>query len=212
MWYCGHVVLRTCNNVFYNVSDVKTDNCAPSGDIYDRTGHREDKFMGKYWIRSGRCAGNRRISGFASGLADKHRIEWVSVGVKIQQCLALYETSVFDPRDFYWNKSMVSQSINYQKSEREKQNLKRRPMFLGLVGVWVSGAGSAGSCWVWEKIVGYSEQYAEFRKGRVFWIESAVIFAMSTKNYELSGLTTKHWETAPYYLDDECAMWKPIYI
>ncbi|KAG1786277.1 uncharacterized protein HD556DRAFT_1313623 [Suillus plorans] len=35
-----------------NVSGVKTDNCAPSGDRYYRTGHRED------------------------GLADKHRIEW----------------------------------------------------------------------------------------------------------------------------------------
>ncbi|KAG1800247.1 uncharacterized protein HD556DRAFT_1305034 [Suillus plorans] len=26
-----------------NISDVKTDPCAPNGDIYDRTGHREDK-------------------------------------------------------------------------------------------------------------------------------------------------------------------------
>ncbi|KAG1788457.1 uncharacterized protein HD556DRAFT_1312045 [Suillus plorans] len=33
-----------------SVSDVKTDNCAPSGDRYDRTGHREDKCTGKYWV------------------------------------------------------------------------------------------------------------------------------------------------------------------
>ncbi|KAG1790540.1 uncharacterized protein HD556DRAFT_1310553 [Suillus plorans] len=49
-----------------NVSDMKTDNCAPSGDRYDRTGHREDKCTGKYRVR---CAGN-------IGLADKHQIEW----------------------------------------------------------------------------------------------------------------------------------------
>ncbi|KAG1789895.1 uncharacterized protein HD556DRAFT_1311078 [Suillus plorans] len=33
-----------------SVSDVKTDNCAPSGDRYDRTGHREDKCAGKYRV------------------------------------------------------------------------------------------------------------------------------------------------------------------
>ncbi|KAG1788449.1 uncharacterized protein HD556DRAFT_1312039 [Suillus plorans] len=45
-------------------NDVKTDNCTPSGDRYDRTGHREDKCTGKYrrWV--------------SVGLADKHRIEW----------------------------------------------------------------------------------------------------------------------------------------
>ncbi|KAG1790770.1 uncharacterized protein HD556DRAFT_1310316 [Suillus plorans] len=47
-----------------NVSDVKTDNCAPSEDRYNRTGHREDKCMGKYQVH--------RIS---VELADKHRIE-----------------------------------------------------------------------------------------------------------------------------------------
>ncbi|KAG1800910.1 uncharacterized protein HD556DRAFT_1304893 [Suillus plorans] len=46
-----------------NVSDVKTDDCTPSGVRYDRTGHREDKCAGKYRVR---CAGNVGSVGLAS--------------------------------------------------------------------------------------------------------------------------------------------------
>ncbi|KAG1791919.1 uncharacterized protein HD556DRAFT_1309715 [Suillus plorans] len=47
-----------------SVSGVKADNCTPSGDRYDRTGHRENKCAGKYRVR---CAGNVGSVGLASG-------------------------------------------------------------------------------------------------------------------------------------------------
>ncbi|KAG1785530.1 uncharacterized protein HD556DRAFT_1535752 [Suillus plorans] len=69
-----------------NVSDVKIDNCTPSGDRYDRTGHREDKCTGKYQVQ---CVGNIGVR-----LADKCRIERRLVeGTTIQMLL-------FDPKGF----------------------------------------------------------------------------------------------------------------
>ncbi|KAG2108231.1 uncharacterized protein F5147DRAFT_652953 [Suillus discolor] len=62
------------------------------------------------------------------------------------------------------------------------------PMFLGF--------GSAGFGCRFSGLAGIA--IANVRKAK-----KVVIFAMSTKNYEISGLTTKYWETAPYYLDDE---------
>ncbi|KAG1798501.1 uncharacterized protein HD556DRAFT_1305963 [Suillus plorans] len=55
-----------------NVSDVKTDNCAPSGDRYDRTGHREDKCVEKYWVRWAGNIGSVRLASDCIRLLVRH--------------------------------------------------------------------------------------------------------------------------------------------
>ncbi|KAG1798863.1 uncharacterized protein HD556DRAFT_1305724 [Suillus plorans] len=55
-----------------SVSDMKANNCAPSANRYDRTGHRKNKCMGKYWVQ---CSLNIGFIRLVLDLADKHWIE-----------------------------------------------------------------------------------------------------------------------------------------